>query len=126
MLLIGQAILQHARDQLLVKPAYPEEEDACDGSACNAPAAGGSNGRLIPTEFMSVPGRGLRCKVGGLKVLIGNAAFMHDEGISWPKGSDGIRRGSYMDGVAGAWEAEGRTVVLIAVFRLSLLSCPLR
>jgi cation transport ATPase len=123
---LGQAILQHARDQLHGKRAYPEEKDACDDGACNAPGAGGTNGGLIATAFKSVQGRGLRCKVGGLKVLIGNAALMHDEGISWPKGTDGNRRGAYMDGVAGAWEAEGRTVVLIAVIPLSLLSCPLR
>ena len=40
---------------------------------------------------------------------------MHDEGICWPAGQDGKRRGAEADKVVRDWESQGRTVVFVAV-----------
>jgi Cu+-exporting ATPase len=58
-----------------------------------------------PDTFEALVGRGVRATVGGQTVLIGNARLMRDETIDT----------SAADDVVAAWEAEGATVVRVAV-----------
>jgi len=111
---LGHAILNYARQNLAANTAAGS--DASNDGAVAAEAG------LMASDFKSIPGRGLRCKVGGLEVRIGNGALMHDENISWPLSAQGKRRGRDADDVVGEWEAEGRTVVLIAV-NSSIVGC---
>lgn len=113
---LGHAILTHARQMLAADTGI----SGAAGEGRGAAVAAGAG--LMASDFDSIPGRGLRCKVGGLEVRIGNAALMHDEGIRWPAGKDGKRRGGEADELVREWEEEGRTVVLIAINK-AVLGC---
>ena len=102
---LGHAILAYAREMLA----------SCRTAAISVGREELDDAALMASDFRSIPGRGLRCKVGGLNLHVGNGALMHDEGVGWPAGPDGLRRGGTCAEVSGAWEAEGRTVVLVAV-----------
>ena len=102
---LGHAILAYAREMLA----------SCRTAAISVGREELADAALMASDFRSIPGRGLRCKVGGLNLHVGNGALMHDEGVGWPAGPDGLRRGGTCAEVSGAWEAEGRTVVLVAV-----------
>jgi Cu+-exporting ATPase len=104
---LARAILEYACQMLEANTTEVRGQ-----SSVRAQVAGAGS---MSADFKSVPGRGLRCKVGGLAVHIGNGALMHDEGIRWPAGVGGERRGGSAADVCGKWEDEGRTVVLIAV-----------
>jgi Cu+-exporting ATPase len=104
---LGHAILTYARQRLSECAGKSVDGGVSDSLAVCA--------GLMASDFDSIPGRGLRCKVGGIEVRIGNAALMHDEGIGWPAGRDGQRRGGEADEFVREWEDEGRTVVLIAI-----------
>lgn len=61
---------------------------------------------LQPTSgFRSVTGRGIKGQVGARRVLIGNRAFMADEGVPEAAGE--------MD--LSLWEEQGKTALLVAV-----------
>src|SRR3990172_770012 len=58
-----------------------------------------------PTDFEAIPGRGIRAKVGGHSVLLGNRGLMSEAGVP-------------MDPAEGALhhlEADGRTAMILAV-----------
>lgn len=56
---------------------------------------------LEPGEFEVAPGRGVRAVVDGVRVLLGNAAFLSESGIAIPAGAD----------------SEGRSTVYVATDR---------
>jgi Cu+-exporting ATPase len=56
-------------------------------------------------DFEAVPGRGLRGKIDGSQVHLGNLAFMKDEGVSLNNGSE----------QSGGLRSNGKTVLLLAV-----------
>lgn len=58
-----------------------------------------------PQEFEAIPGRGVRAKVGGRSVLLGNRALMADAGIRTDAVEVQVQR----------LEAEGKTAMLLAV-----------
>ena len=56
-------------------------------------------------EFEAIPGRGIRAKVHGRSILLGNRALMADAGISTVPGEGALAR----------FEGEGKTAMLLAV-----------
>jgi P-type Cu+ transporter len=56
-------------------------------------------------EFSSVPGKGLRARVGGCAVLIGTASFLKEAGVD----------SAALDEKAGRLAETGRTVIFVAV-----------
>ncbi len=58
-----------------------------------------------PSEFRAVPGHGIKTKVDGKNILLGNEALMNDEGI----GLNGLRER------ASTLAAEGKTPMFVAI-----------
>jgi len=58
-----------------------------------------------PTDFEAIPGHGIRTRVGGRAVLLGNRKLMAQAGISVEGAKEGLER----------LEAEGKTAMLAAV-----------
>jgi Cu+-exporting ATPase len=69
---------------------------AADARGLQAPTAG---------NFAAVPGKGIAGTVAGRRVLLGNAALMSDNGVSF----------AAMEEVASARRARGETVVFVAI-----------
>src|SRR5439155_890935 len=61
-------------------------------------------------EFEAIPGRGIRAKVHGRSILLGNRALMADAGISTVPGEGALAR----------FEGEGKTAMLLAVDGIAL------
>lgn len=58
-----------------------------------------------PSDFLAVPGKGVKAVYNGRKILVGNAAFMQDASIDIKLARDQISR----------LQQEGKTVVLVGV-----------
>ncbi|EKX51560.1 hypothetical protein GUITHDRAFT_102823 [Guillardia theta CCMP2712] len=108
---LGQAIHQKARTML---ESSGREEESLMGQV-GGPEDGGA------TDFETVAGRGLKCKVRDIDVCIGNAAFMHDVGAVWAKDVEGGRAGDRANEIIAEWESQastslhGCTVVLVSI-----------
>jgi cation transport ATPase len=94
---LGQALLARASVEL-----------GTEAGAAAAPAAAAQ-------DHEAIPGRGMTCTVAGLRVTIGNAALMYEEGAAWPVEVGGARAGQDAEALMREWEGEGRTAVLVAV-----------
>jgi len=94
---LGQALLARASVEL-----------GAEAGAAAAPAAAAQ-------DYEAIPGRGMTCTVAGLRVAIGNAALMYEEGAAWPVQVGGARAGRDAEALMREWEGEGRSVVLVAV-----------
>jgi len=57
------------------------------------------------TNFDAVPGKGVRGEAGGTRVVVGTAAFLRETGVDT----------SWLEARAQAQQAEGRTVVMVAL-----------
>src|SRR5712691_11010558 len=58
-----------------------------------------------PRDFQAIPGRGIRARIGGESVLLGNRALMSEAGIRIDAAEEGLQR----------LEANGKTAMLLAV-----------
>ncbi len=68
-------------------------------------AAAGSEALAPAEEFRAIPGRGVAGRVGGVWVLVGNAALLEDEGVD----VEPLRQ------LALSWPQDGRTAVFVAL-----------
>jgi P-type Cu+ transporter len=66
-----------------------------------------------PSDFMALPGLGVRANVDGVRVAVGNRRLIEDERREIEIG-DRDTRDSVLD-VAREWEAEGKTTLFVAI-----------